>query len=163
MALRTAGVGAFVGTLASKVLERLLAQHATRYIDRLVSGKQAAERHRAERHDAGTAILVALGGARGPVPINTLVARHDSEVLTTVDAVHKLRRARLLKYADGRRAVQLTQHGRELLANLFGDGGEGADAHDVSGAARAGRARDADPDGDDGATSPETAPAGAED
>ena len=104
------GLGAFAGTFAGKVLERLLVQHATRFIDQFGGG-----RHKAKQ-DWGTRVLLALAAGPGPVPLEALVTRLKGDVLETVDTVHKLRRARLLKYAEGRRAVHLTQQGRELLA-----------------------------------------------
>ena len=104
------GLGAFAGTFAGKVLERLLVQHATRFIDQLGGGRRKA------KQDWGTRVLLELAAGPGPVPLVALVARLKGDVLETVDTVHKLRRARLVKYAEGRRAVHLTQQGRELVA-----------------------------------------------
>ena len=115
------GFGAFAGTFAGKVLERLLVQHTTRFIDHWRDGGGKA------KQDWGTRVLLSLAAAPGPIALSALVARLKGDVLETVDTVHKLRRARLVKYADGWRAVHLTQQGRELLAGLAGrDGGEAA-------------------------------------
>jgi hypothetical protein len=120
------GLGAFAGTFAAKVLERLLVQHATRFIDHLGAG-----RRKSKKRDLGAAILLALCGHDGPVPVASLVAALNGDVLATVDAVHKMRRARLLSYAHGRRAVELTEHGREVLAAMGGPGqGRADDAGD---------------------------------
>ena len=122
------GVGAFAGTFAGKVLERLLVQHATRFIDQFSDGRRKG------KHDWGTRVLLALAEAPGPVSLEALVMRLKGDVLETVDTVHKLRRARLVKYADGRRAVHLTQQGRELLAGIAGRGAdEAADGTGVTG------------------------------
>ena len=104
------GIGAFAGTFAGKVLERLLVQHATRFIDQFGDGRRKG------KQDWGTRVLLALAAGPGPVPLEALVTRLKGDLLETVDTVHKLRRARLVKYAEGRRAVHLTQQGRELVA-----------------------------------------------
>lgn len=73
------GLGAFAGTFAGKVLERLLVQHATRYIDHL-GGRRGKP-----REDWGTRVLLALAGGPGPVPIAALVTRLKGDVLETVE------------------------------------------------------------------------------
>ena len=116
----------FAGTFAGKVLERLLVQHTTRFIDHWRDGGGKA------KQDWGTRVLLSLAAAPGPIALSALVARLKGDVLETVDTVHKLRRARLVKYADGRRAVHLTQQGRELLAGLSGCGGGSEEADRTS-------------------------------
>src|SRR5687768_10480350 len=85
------GLGAFAGTFAGKVLERLLVQHATRFIDRFGDGRRKA------KQDWGTRVLLALAAGPEPVPLEALVTRLKGDVLETVDTVHKLRLVRLVK------------------------------------------------------------------
>ena len=155
------GLGAFAGTFAGKVLERLLVQHATRFIDHLGEGRGKS------KQDWGTRVLRALAAGPEPVPLATLVGRLKGDVLATVDTVHKLRRARLVKYADGRRAVHLTRQGRELLAGVAGRGKvDGADGRDVHAAGQGGGQESVDGGsrgGDPAVAGADRAPAGADD
>src|SRR5687767_6687458 len=105
------------GEVVGNVLGQLLADGTEYALDRFGSGRGAPP-----HQDLGFRILVVLHEPGGqPVALAELAVRAGAGLLEVVAAVQALRRVRLVKFADGRRSVVLTEVGRAALVILARD------------------------------------------
>lgn len=126
-AATTAGVlgsGAVAGAatyLAGAVVKAITKEAVGRGADRLLKhgGRKDHHKHGA---DVGLLVLRTLANTDAPVPVARLAAMMETGLLPCLEAVHLLRRARMVKTGDGRRTVELTPVGREALELLSAPG-----------------------------------------
>ena len=112
---RAAGAAALAGAAAyvgSRVVNELVKEAVSAGTDKLWHrGKHG----KGVKDDIGLGILKLLAGADEPLPVGPLAVALKVDLLSCLEALHAMRRVRLVRYVDGRRAVELTPHGRETL------------------------------------------------
>ncbi|HZN67867.1 MAG TPA: hypothetical protein VFB66_21450 [Tepidisphaeraceae bacterium] len=125
------GSGAVAGAatyLAGAVVKAITKEAVGRGADRLLKHAGGNKDHRKHGEDLGLLVLRTLADAEAPVPVARLAAMTEIGLLPCLEAVHLLRRARMVKTGDGRRTVELTPVGREALELLSAPGEPPTDA-----------------------------------
>lgn len=110
-AVATGSIAGAATAVAAKVLSDLAGQAISAGCRQFISPGR-------NQGDLGLTLLTTLSRSGGPVPLARLAVELDAGLLPFAEAVAALRRVRLLKYADGRRSLQLTAAGREMVAAL---------------------------------------------
>jgi hypothetical protein len=125
------GSGAVAGAatyLAGAVVKAITKEAVGRGADRLLKHGGGKKDHQKHGEDLGLLVLRTLADAEAPVPVARLAAILEAGLLSCLEAVHLLRRARMVKTGDGRRTVELTPVGREALELLSAPGEAPSDA-----------------------------------
>lgn len=108
------GAASFVaGKVAGEAVKEVVKTGAKWLLD-LPQGAKAVDL----RKDLGVRVLMLLCDRGRPVPLARLPVDLGVGLLAALDTVQALRRVRMVKYAAGRRLLQLTPLGREALAAL---------------------------------------------